>query len=79
MMKAIICSFSGSLADIPASKRKDDEYVLDALRKNGRFSTFEASEYQSLARTLSRLHGLGKIKYPEPQPEYPWVFAEIVK
>ena len=72
-----LCSFSSSLSDIPAKKRGNDEYVLEVLRKNGRFSCFEASEHQKLAVTLTRLKDAGKIVYPDPQPGYPWCKVEV--
>lgn len=76
-MKAIICSFESGLSDIPASKRGDEEYVIEVLKKNGRFTCFEASEHMKLARTLTMLKKQGRIVYPIPQPEYPWNMVEV--
>jgi hypothetical protein len=78
-MRAIICSFSGSLSDVPRNKRGDEEFVLGVLRRDGRFSCFEASEHQKLAETLVSLKTQGRIVYPKPQPAYPWCRVEVVK
>ena len=74
----IICSFESSLSDIPASKRKDEKYVLEVLRKNPRFTVFEATEHHALARTLEILKHKGLITYPEPCPPFPWMLVEVV-
>lgn len=70
-------SFSGGLADLPARSRRDAVDVLRCLHKYPTFSVFDASEHQSLARTLDALKLSGLIEYEEPGPAYPWVTARL--
>ena len=78
-MKAIICSFASALDDIPPKQRKNDDYVLEVLRKNPSFTCFSASEHQTLAETLDRLKRTGRIEYPKPQPGYPWNKVRVIE
>ena len=73
----IFCSFSSALSDIPAKKRKDDEFVLETLRNNPRFSCFEASEHLQLAKTLDRLKVSGRIVYLDSV--FPWCKVMVLQ
>lgn len=72
MAYAIHIDTFSSLDDLKPKDRKDPEAVLSALRTAKRFSCFEASEYQSLARTLVVLQESGRLKI-DHESQYPWV------
>lgn len=52
---AIICSFSAGLDDLTRKQQADPVAVLRVLKRTGRFSAFEASENDTIARTMTRL------------------------
>lgn len=77
--KVFLCSFSGSLAELPKKYRSNLKAVLTLLKKDGRFSIWDATEHPSLARSLTRLKEIGLIEYAQPQPEFPWQQATVTK
>lgn len=70
-----ICCFGSSLDTMNKKDRKSLVAVLRHLREEPRFSAFEVD--QRLARTLDALKKHKFIRYPEPQPDYPWAEAEV--
>lgn len=69
-----ICSFS-ALDDIPKRKHRDRRVVLAALKKAGRFSGFEVTETQALARSVTALQDEGLIVTTPLQ--FPWSKVEV--
>jgi hypothetical protein len=61
-----------TLDDLPAKDRRDDDVVLHHLRLAGRFSIFDATEHEDLARTLTRLERNGRLK-TDNSCGYPWI------
>lgn len=55
MTAAIICSFSAGLDDLKTHERTDPVAVLRVLHLAGRFSVFEATANDAIARTMTRL------------------------
>lgn len=55
MTATIICSFSAGLDDLKAWERTDPVAVLRVLQRAGRFSVFEATANDAIARTMTRL------------------------
>lgn len=64
MTSFIACSFSAGLEDLTRKQQADHIAVLRVLKKAGRFSSFEASSNDVIARTITRLihKGLTTIK-----------------
>lgn len=76
-MNAILCSFSGGIAEMPARDQADPQRVLQVLHRCPRFSAFDATERPAIARSLDSLKHQGLLVYPQPQPGYPWCFVEL--
>jgi len=75
--QTIMCSFS-TLDDLPRTKRRDGRAVLEILHHQGRFSVFEATEFQSLAVTLDTLSRLQLFQYVKnEESEYPWCVVKL--
>ena len=55
MNTAFICSFSSGLDDLPRKKQNDAVEVLKVLKASGRFSVFEATANDVIARMMYRL------------------------
>jgi len=69
--RAHVCSFS-ALGDLPRKAYGNPQAVLAAMVRAGRFSTFEVSDNQRLARTVTALyHDLGWLKLNNDLG-YPW-------
>ena len=62
--------FGSDLGDIPKSKQGDDEIVLAAAKRSGRFSSFEMTG--QLMATLKRLEAAGHFKIDTESASYPW-------
>lgn len=78
-MNAIhLCSFSECLDDIPAKKRGDIRHVLRVLSEQTRkrFSEFEATANDAIARTMTRLVHEGYIA-TDNSCGYPWTAYEL--
>ena len=54
-MTMFICSFSAGLDDMKRKEQADVVAVLRVLQQAGRFSIFEATANQTIARTITRL------------------------
>lgn len=64
MTSFIACSFSAGLDDLTRKQQADHIAVLRVLKRAGRFSAFEASANDVIARTITRLihKGLTTVK-----------------
>ena len=71
-----ICSFS-ALKDLPKKHHGSDRHILAAINNAGRFSCFEVTETQKLARTVTRLVREGKIETTDLG--YPWTGAKLTE
>lgn len=58
-MTAIICSFSSGIDDMKRADQRDVVKVLRVLKRCGRYSAFEASDNDVIARMMTRLHHKG--------------------
>jgi hypothetical protein len=77
MSKVHFCSFSSGLDDLPRRKQKDFAEVLRVLHRTGRFSLFEATADQAIARTMTDLE---QLKLIETTPKgYPWSDVKLTK
>lgn len=54
-MNIFVCSFSEGLDDLKRKDQANAVAVLRVLQRAGRFSIFEATANQTIARTMSRL------------------------
>lgn len=77
MSAVFLDSFSGAIGDMKPRDQRDSRKVLAVLRDYPRFSVFDATERDAIARTLTNLYGAGLIDYPKPQPGYPWCRAVV--
>lgn len=87
-----LCSFSSGLDDLPRKDHADVVKVLRVLKACGRYSAFEASANDIIARMMTRLHHKGctivrdgvrreyglLIERVEPS-EYPWVRVRLTE
>lgn len=55
----IVCSFSGGLEDMKRKDQGDVAKVLRVLKASGRFSVFEATANETIARMMTRLSHKG--------------------
>jgi hypothetical protein len=81
--------FSAGLDDLTRKQQADHIAVLRVLARTKRFSCFEASENQVIAKTMDRLlwkecttvNGVEKIKHgvllKRTGGEYPWTTVEL--
>src|SRR5690606_39250655 len=69
-----ICSFD-ALPDVTRKQQRDQVYVLGALAQAGRFSVFEATANQTIARTMTFIMQSGWVR--DIGGEYPWMKVEI--
>ena len=72
-MNIRLCSFSAGLDEMKRKDQANPVKVLRVLSKSGRYSVFEATDNQTIARTMGMLLSKGFIKATGGQ--YPW--AEI--
>lgn len=70
---AHLCSFTTDFEDLTKRQRRDQELVLEILRKNPRISTFEMDAV--LWKTLEFLINQGRIE--EVESAYPWHKFEV--
>ena len=87
-----LCSFSSGLDELSRKDQGDVVQVLRVLQACGRYSAFEASANDTIARTMTRLHHKGLtilrdgvrreygllIERVEPS-EYPWVRVRLTE
>jgi len=71
-----ICSFSTGIDEMRRQDQRDPAKVLAVLKENPRFSAFEASANQGIARTMTLLFERGLVK--DVGGEYPWTIVEIL-
>lgn len=90
MTSFIACSFSVGLDDLTRKQQADHIAVLRVLKSAGRFSAFEASANDVIARTITRLihKGLttvedgvrvnhGKLIETDHSCGYPWTMVKL--
>jgi len=56
MSAVIVCSFSAGLDDMRRADQTDPVKVLRVLERSGRFSVFEATANDAVARMMTRLY-----------------------
>lgn len=72
-----VCCFTTELDDMRRKDQGDDIKVLAALKVSGRFSVFEATANQTVARTIERLQKRGLM---ETTPEgFPWTKVKVTE
>ena len=70
-MKAVfICSFTSGIDDLPRKQQAQFEPVLRILQATGRFSVFEATANQTIAKTMTRLMASEYVE--DLGGAYPW-------
>jgi len=75
--RVFIDSFSGPAADLPKGARTP-ENVLEALRKNGRVSTWDMSENGWLRNCIGQLLKDADIVEIKDE-QYPWLRYRVVR
>ena len=66
-----IDSFASGLDELPGKKQRDPEALLAVLRRERRFSVFEATSTRALAETMTALVASGRLGI-DPGTPYPW-------
>lgn len=79
MSRVHIDYFGSAIGEMKRRDQSDNFKVLLVLKASPRFSVFDATDNQSIAKTLTRLMDLAFIEYPAPQPGYPWAVAAITE
>lgn len=70
MKRAIVCSFSGHLADLPKGQRTEAQ-ALRVLSKHPRVSVWDMSETPWLCSLVQDMERAGLIEQDLAEP-YPW-------
>lgn len=73
--RVFIDSFSSGLDDLTVKQASDYGVVLQVLERTKRFSAFEASANQAIAKTITQLFKLGLVK--DLGGGYPWSNVEL--
>lgn len=73
--RTFICSFSSGLDDMKRSDQKDMRAVLRVLDKWKRYSCFDASANDAIAKTVTDIYRLGFVK--DVGGAYPWSEVEL--
>lgn len=74
-----ICSFSTSIDEMKRKDQKSMHAVLRVLKEHPRYSIFEATDNDTIARTMDRLQEAGLFERRQPQPAYPWCEATVTE
>lgn len=91
-MTAILCSLSSGLDDLPRARQRDVAVVLRVLKARGRFSVFEATANDTIARTMTNLchkgilivskdgtQKFGKLIETDNSCGYPWTKVRLTE
>lgn len=71
----IVCNFSGGLDEMKRKDQSSQDAVMLKLSTMKRFSIFEATDNQTIAKTMDRIMKRGLIK--TTGGGYPWTEFEI--
>ena len=69
--------FSAGLDDLSRKDQGREDAVLRVLKRTGRFSAFESSENETIARTVDRLFANKLIE--SIGGEYPWTLVRLTE
>ena len=70
MNAVYICSFTSGIDELPRKQQAQFEPVLRVLEATGRFSVFEATANQTIAKTMTRLMASEYVE--DMGGAYPW-------
>lgn len=73
-----ICDFSTGIDELPRKDQRDIAKVLRILDKCGRFSVFEATANQTIARTMTTLCN-GPLIETDNSCGYPWTMVKLTE
>lgn len=71
-----LCTFSVGIDELPRSKQRDAAEVLKILAANKRFSVFEATANNVIAKTMDRMQGH---YFTVTGGSYPWCEIELTE
>jgi hypothetical protein len=71
-----ICSFASAIGDLTRKQQKDWVTVLSTLATHPRFSAFDASANQGIAKTMDALFARGYVR-EVGNDGYPWMSVEL--
>lgn len=74
-MTTYVCRFSGGLDDLKRQEQSSQDAVMLKLSTMKRFSVFEVTDNQTIAKTMDRIMKRGLIK--TTGGGYPWTNFEI--
>lgn len=77
MPPTFVCVFTVGLDELPRRAQKDPVLLAREIAKHGRFSAFEATANQTIARTVDKVMAAGWFRQLES--EYPWTRVELTK
>lgn len=75
----IVCSFSVGIDELPRKVQRDAVAVARVIAKHGRFSVFEATANQTIARTVDRIWQAGWFEETDPPAAYPWTRVRLTE
>jgi hypothetical protein len=83
-MTIYIDRFSAGLDDLTRKQQADPVAVLRVLKATGRFSVFEATDNDIIARTMTRLvhkgyQGYGRLIEIDNSCGYPWTKVKLTE
>lgn len=73
-----IDEFNCGLDDLPIRKQRSTRHVLEHLEREGRFSVFEATANDTIARTVDRVIRRGYIE-ADISGGYPWTKTKLTE
>ena len=72
-----ICTFTVGIDELPRRKQRDPLEVARVLAQHGRFSVFEATANQDIARTMDKLMRNGWFVSDAEASSYPWTHVTL--
>ncbi len=72
-----MCFTTSGLDELPRREQRDMHAVARTLAKAGRFSVFEATANQTIARTMTSLATSGWFEFDPKAQGYPWTVVKL--
>ena len=67
-----VCTFSAGIDDLPRRKQRNPHDVARVLARAGRFSVFEATANDTIAKTMDWLSDSGWFVFDHESQGFPW-------
>lgn len=81
-MSKFACYIDVFTSGLDEMKRKDQgnvAKVLEVLKAHGRFSVFEATHNQTIAKAMDRICSQGLVSVDKARSAYPWTYVTLTE